>query len=354
MVSGSALSFLAVTRQLAHLLGGEVTVSSEVAKGSTFSLRIPAGVDVTKRPLPAGHSSTETLQQALAKSEQINFHGHCLVAEDASANQMLVKRMLVKAGVEVVVVRDGKEALQQVQTQLFDLIFMDIQMPRMNGFEATKAIRAAGLKTPIVALTANVMKGDEQKCLEAGCDAYLAKPIDRKAFIDTLQTYLSPTSETQALSTEESVDAINHEMNEPSMMCTDASRLDEQLAQSADMLNWPELTRRMDNDEDFIRDVIEAWRTNNPSSMVALAKAVKEGNTADIISWAHVMNSSASVISAHALAHAAFLLETAGREGQLGNTEMLLADMQAEFDKLEAFLSQSDWIEKGKVAHSEG
>ena len=110
-------------------------------------------------------------------------------------NQSLVKTLLERLGLNVTIVEDGNEAVQEALTGQFDLIFMDIQMPNMNGYEATKALREEGIDTPIIALTANAMKGDEKKCIEAGCDGYLAKPIDRRELLKTIARYLSANAE---------------------------------------------------------------------------------------------------------------------------------------------------------------
>jgi len=199
---------LAITKQLAGLLGGDVTARSEVGKGSTFSLTIPAGLDVTKQPLLNRHNIAEMLKQENDKPEQVEFSGNCLVVEDVVTNQRLITLMLEKAGVEVAIADDGIEAIRQAQSKSFDLIFMDIQMPNMNGYEATKALREAGMTTPIVALTANAMKGDEKKCLEAGCDDYLAKPIEREKLFEMLDKYLSPTFEEKDCSVAGKIDVV--------------------------------------------------------------------------------------------------------------------------------------------------
>ncbi|MBN4061162.1 response regulator, partial [bacterium AH-315-I18] len=162
---------------------------------SVFTLAIPAGVDVTKQPALDRHNITKVLKQEIDKDVHTQFTGHCLVAEDGLINQKVIKRLLEKAGIEVDIAKDGIEALEQAQSKSFDLIFMDMQMPKMNGYEATKAIRKAGLTTPIVALTANAMKGDDKECIETGCNDYMAKPIDRKKLYKTLGKYLSPAFE---------------------------------------------------------------------------------------------------------------------------------------------------------------
>jgi CheY-like chemotaxis protein len=112
------------------------------------------------------------------------------VAEDVPTNQVLIRLLLQQMGLEVTIAADGNEAVQEALAREFDLIFMDIQMPHMNGYEATRVLRSKGLTTPIVALTAHAMKGDDEKCFEAGCDDYLAKPLDRGQLLEKLRKHL--------------------------------------------------------------------------------------------------------------------------------------------------------------------
>ena len=169
-------------------------------------------------------------EQQYDTSEQVKFSASCLVAEDVVANQMVIKLMLEKAGVEVTIANDGKEAVRQAQSKPFDLIFMDINMPNMNGYEATKALRKAGITTPIVALTAYAMKGDDKKCIEAGCDDYLAKPVEFKQLFEMLNKYLSPTSQEEDYSVAREIDTIKHEVDMLSGICTGPGSPEEQQA----------------------------------------------------------------------------------------------------------------------------
>ena len=113
-----------------------------------------------------------------------------LLVEDNSLNQMLMNLHLGNFGFEITTVADGREAIEKVTTEHFDLIFMDIRMPNVNGCDATKYIRENGVTTPIIAMTADVADGGEQRCFDAGCDAFLAKPIIRKELYDLLDQYL--------------------------------------------------------------------------------------------------------------------------------------------------------------------
>src|SRR5260370_29923203 len=122
-----------------------------------------------------------------------------LLAEDNPVNQRLASRLLEKRGHSVLVVANGLEALEAVEKERFDLVFMDVQMPVMDGFEATTAIRkregASRIRLPIVALTAHAMKGDREKCLAGGMDGYLSKPIRPQELDEVLQDYLACRTE---------------------------------------------------------------------------------------------------------------------------------------------------------------
>jgi CheY-like chemotaxis protein len=116
-----------------------------------------------------------------------------LLAEDNPVNQKLAKMMLTKAGYQVAVANNGQEAVENITSspEDFDLIFMDVQMPKMGGVEATKAIRERGFNTiPIVAMTAHAMEGDKEKCLEAGMDDYISKPIKREIVFEILEKWV--------------------------------------------------------------------------------------------------------------------------------------------------------------------
>ena len=192
---GGAGLGLAITKRLAHLLGGELTLTSEMDKGSTFSLMIPAGIDVKSQPLFNKYDFVNELNQepdTPDAPEQAKFSGRVLVAEDSPTNQTLIKLLLEKMGLQVTITENGNQAVREALSQAFDLILMDIQMPNMNGYEATRTLRRKSVKTPIVALTAHAMKGDDQKCISAGCDDYLAKPIDRKELLEIICKYLVP------------------------------------------------------------------------------------------------------------------------------------------------------------------
>ena len=174
---------LAITKQLTKLLNGDLSFTSEYGKGSVFTMIIPAGVDViTTRDVQDKYDTVKHLQQ--------KFSGNILVAEDDPDNQTLFKVLLKKTGCQFTIVSDGKEAVNKIKAENFDLVLMDMQMSNMNGFDATIAIRDAGIKVPIIAVTAFAMTGDSKKCLDAGCNGYLAKPIDITKLNKTIAQYM--------------------------------------------------------------------------------------------------------------------------------------------------------------------
>jgi CheY-like chemotaxis protein len=136
------------------------------------------------RPLQAAPQKPAELDSGLQRGLRL------LLAEDNAVNQVLAVRLLQKQGHQVVVVGNGKEALAALEEQSFDLVLMDVQMPEMGGFEATAAIReqerGTGRHQPILAMTAHAMKGDRERCLEAGMDGYVSKPIQPKELLQAI------------------------------------------------------------------------------------------------------------------------------------------------------------------------
>lgn len=167
---------LAICRELAQLMGGQVGVESAPGQGATFWVSVDLRVaDDTILPLPEVNSKSRLL--ALPGERRL----HLLVVEDNQINQVVIASMLRTAGHDCGIAKDGREAIAAVQDSEFDGVLMDIQMPVLDGVEATQAIRALGGKyahLPIIALTANAMAGDEERYLSLGMNDYVAKPID--------------------------------------------------------------------------------------------------------------------------------------------------------------------------------
>ena len=171
-------------------MGGDLTIDSEIGRGSTFTLTVEGGsLDGT----PMRHGLTESMLAVYAQPvspEETVLRGRILLAEDGVDNQHLLTMHLTMAGAEVVVAPNGREAVERVKSEPFDLVLMDMQMPELDGYEATAQLRRLGYKLPIIALTAHAMTGDRAKCLDAGCTDYLTKPIDREVLLRSVDGYL--------------------------------------------------------------------------------------------------------------------------------------------------------------------
>ncbi|MCC7145842.1 MAG: PAS domain S-box protein [Phycisphaeraceae bacterium] len=187
---------LTISKRLAGILQGDIQVRSTVGKGSCFTLRVPTG-PVAKpqlRRTPAELDRPAAEAGPRPEWEQ-SLSGRVMLAEDGPDNQRLIAYLLRKAGLEVEVAEHGQRAYEQTleawrRGQPFDVVLMDMQMPVMDGYEAVAKLREAGYRGVIVALTAHAMEGDREKCLQAGCDDYATKPIDRRRLLETVHRHI--------------------------------------------------------------------------------------------------------------------------------------------------------------------
>ena len=202
---------LTISRRLAKMLGGDITVESVYGRGSRFRLTIATG------PLTGVELVEDTVQcevpqlpadQAPATpvaAPVVRLNCRVLLVEDGPDNRRLTSYILIKAGAEVAFAEDGREAVEKALAaqpgfgrrhgevrEPFDLILMDMQMPVMDGYEATSRLRQEGYRGPIVALTAHAMRHDRDKCFEAGCDAFVSKPVDRQTLLEIVAKYGQP------------------------------------------------------------------------------------------------------------------------------------------------------------------
>ena len=181
---------LAITKRIASLLGGDCTVESEPGQGSTFTFTLQAPPTPGSRFLEVFGEAELRTEARRPKGAGERIHARILLAEDGPDNQRLISMMLRKAGAEVIVVDNGQMALERASAEEFDLILMDMAMPIMDGYTAARSLRKLGIDIPIVALTAHALAGEREKCLVAGCNAYLTKPIDRAALVTSIRTLL--------------------------------------------------------------------------------------------------------------------------------------------------------------------
>ncbi|MGE4043730.1 MAG: ATP-binding protein, partial [Acetobacteraceae bacterium] len=188
---GSGLG-LAISRRLAEQMGGTITVTSKLEQGSTFAFRVqlPIGTSTTEPPVVGLHpvQAIEDLIARMGRPLRI------LIAEDNETNQFVIRHMLKGFDIQVEIAKDGLEAITAADRSRQDAICMDMQMPEMDGLSATRTIRAKGgwqATVPIIALTGNAFQDDMQACLDAGMNAFIAKPVSRGQFLQTLADEIS-------------------------------------------------------------------------------------------------------------------------------------------------------------------
>jgi CheY-like chemotaxis protein len=179
---------LAIARRLARLMGGDIVVESVLRRGSRFTLTLPRGVGIAAAARPP----VEVEPPAPPPGPAAALPATVLVVEDNEDNLFTLRQILARRPLEIMTALSGRQAIERCRQQLPDLIIMDVQMPGMTGLQATGAIRAlpGGAEVPIVALTAQAMKGDRERILAAGMDAYLSKPVQPNELVSVVDELL--------------------------------------------------------------------------------------------------------------------------------------------------------------------
>ena len=292
---GSGLG-LSIVRQLVDLMGGSVEVSSTIGKGSRFTVSIPV--------LAAGESPAASMWQDLAPASRT---ARILIAEDNTTNQVVAFGMLRKLGYEdVSVANDGAEALQMAQQERYDVILMDCQMPEMDGYEATRRLREAGCDSAIIAMTANAIKGDRERCLDVGMNDYLTKPIDLKV----LRTMLARWAGT------------------PTSKLGDLPLFDGEAMDS-----------RFGGDLELKEVALGTFRKTTPALLQKLRAALEAGNRKQVALLAHSAKGGGSMIAAERYAGIAAVLEERATSAPDDELRRLLEDLQAAFEQFDEIVA---------------
>jgi two-component system sensor histidine kinase/response regulator len=258
------------------------------------------------------------------------------VAEDNLVNRKLVTRLLQQRGHRITSVDNGRSAVDAIQRgkPRFDVILMDVQMPEMNGLEATAAIRrheaASGGHVPIIALTAHAMQGDRERCLAAGMDGYLAKPIDVEELVATIESSVDgspvPAADTTAA---------------PAAKSSDRATFDERAALA-----------HAGNDRSLLRDVIRFFRADYPATIRRIARAVSQQDAEAVRMHAHALKGALATVGSPAGREAAFALELLGRSGDLATAAKHLEELRDVISALEQALESAGYRARRKAAKS--
>jgi two-component system sensor histidine kinase/response regulator len=257
-------------------------------------------------------------------------HNRILLAEDNPVNQKVASRLLEKLQYRVDVVADGLAAVAAWQSGKFDLIFIDCQMPQMDGYEATREIRrleAGESHIPIIALTAHAMTGDEAKCRAAGMDDYLSKPIDRNRLEACLERLLIGNGSTLSMTARAAPIQKEAPIASPPAPTTPHAPVD-----------WDELLESIDGDEGFARDLADAFVATGTRELAAISKALGTGDVAALRSSAHTIKGASANLRAPAVVAAAAQLESAAGLGENSQTAALAEKLAAEVTKMTAYL----------------
>ena len=236
---------LTISSHLVRALGGDIQVASAAGKGSTFAFSITPELDTSPRFINEIRGEEPVTKESA--SAQPALSGRVLFADDALDNRRLVDHLLRKAGIAPVVVEDGQQAISAALAEEFDLILLDVQMPNVDGLTAARTLRQAGVRTPIVSLSAGAFTSDVLKAIDAGCSMHLAKPFTRESFFDMLKRFLQSEDNSSlpseiVVSTKLSDDA---EMNQLLLDFIDSvsPRVDD-LIQACDKQDWVTIEAR--------------------------------------------------------------------------------------------------------------
>ncbi len=306
---------LTICKKLAELMGGQIGVQSEPGKGSLFFVDLP--LPAVEQPAPLAPDA-----EANSGESPVNLEGRrILLVEDNEVNRKVATRLLEKLGLKVEIACNGLEAVQKVQQTHYDLILMDCQMPEMDGYIATAHIRQLApprCTIPIVALTANALQEDRQRCLNAGMDDYLSKPIKPEQLKATLAKWLRESLSATPLD-------------------TPTQRGEQQM----ELINWQHLEEITAGDEEFQMELFQEFLDQTPQLFAQMEQAYQQGDAVSFGRAAHTLKGSARSIGADAFAELAFTLEQMGKSGDLTDAPSALQRLYEHWNLLRALMEKT-------------
>jgi CheY-like chemotaxis protein len=340
------------------MMGGHIRVESVVGEGSTFHFTANFRLNRAAAPDPQSAPHTEGEEVAAASSElhaakhdptssagdqatpavQLNI----LLAEDNPVNQRVAIAGLEKRGHVVTAVNNGKEAIHALKCEHFDLVLMDVQMPEMDGFEATRAIRLSehetGQHIPIIAMTAHAMKGDREQCLQSGMDDYIAKPVDPKALAQLIFHWVPPERQSERSREVAASDAGRHSTNLDQIPAASQTRRATP-AVDVDVFDLAALEARVEDDQELLAEMIELHLNNSPQLLVEIESAVTMHHGGNLVRSGHTLKGVLKNMCAARSAQAAQKVEAIGSSGKWDLADSALADLTSELELLRLALT---------------
>ena len=319
---------LSISRQLIELMGGRLGLESAPGQGSTFWFEVPFA--------PATRAIVESAPTATARALP-RLHGHVLLAEDNAVNEVVAGAMLESFGLRVSVAQNGRQALEAVAAQAFDVVLMDCQMPEMDGFEAARRIRRreaekgvpAAARQTIVAVTANAIEGDRERCLAAGMDDYLSKPFSKADLHALLSRWLA-AGKPAAADHSAPVPVGHADVREEAV---DADTIDETVLDRLAALQRP-------GKVGVVEQVVGLYLDDSGRALVTLREALSRHDLAAATQQAHNLKSSSGHVGATGLSTHFAALERAARAGDADRAASLLPAAEAGYAQVCARLRQ--------------
>ncbi len=287
-------------------------------------------------PVTSAAVNSHTTKQTVAASKGTY---RVLVTDDNEINQLVACEMLQIAGFVCDVASNGRQALETVQRGGYDLVLMDCEMPEMDGFEATTAIRgweeenSAAHKIPIIALTANAIEGDRQRCLSIGMSEYVTKPIDRERLFKAIASVL-PEKPCAAPAGAKPVPSVVEQpiAKTPSVITTGTAPATKAFPEQP-ALEVHVLLERCVGDATFVKKILRKFQQRVPTDVDALRQAVLAGDVRQATTLAHGLKGAAANVSAPGLSQIAGVLEQKARTGQIADAEQSLTELQDQLDR---------------------
>jgi PAS domain S-box-containing protein len=326
---------LSIAKRLAELMGGAVGVVSQVGEGSIFwfDVCLMSG-SVPQRATVASAGPSKADDNAGLQDLFSGRPYRVLLADDNITNQQVALAMLTKMGLRADAVADGAEALKALDAIPYSLVLMDVRMPNMDGLEAARRIRneeyrapnsaslTQGHRLPVIAMTASAMQGDRQKCLEAGMNDYISKPVTPRALAEVLEKWLPKNAAMRRRT-------ANGSANLPSTAL-----------ESAAIFDRTGLLGRVMGDKKLALKILDGFLDDMPKQLLALSKFVEAGSAQDIENQAHRIKGASASVGGTGMQAVALEMEMAGRSGQLSELREHMADLTAQFVHLKEAIAQ--------------